>query len=165
MPTKPGMIGEFLMRAGLIDSSGLDRAQRIQSETGVSLGTAIASLGLATEDSVSAVIATRLQLETLSSTLPEVEPEISGLLPSTFCQKHLVAPLSLIGNSLRLAMVDPLDYSAIQDVAFRTSKEIVPVVASQSSILMLLNRSSSDKALSQDAYEDLTGGAPVGEIV
>jgi hypothetical protein len=37
MPTKPGMIGEFLMRAGLIDSSGLDRAQRIQSETGVSL--------------------------------------------------------------------------------------------------------------------------------
>jgi type IV pilus assembly protein PilB len=165
MLTKPGMIGEFLMRAGLIDSSGLDRAQRIQAETGVSLGTAIASLGLATEDSVSAVIANRLQLETLSSTLPEIEAEISGLLPATFCQKNLVAPLSLSGNSLRLAMVDPLDYSAIQDVAFRTSKVIVPVVASQSSILALLNRSSSDTAGSQGAYEDLTGGAPVGEIV
>jgi type IV pilus assembly protein PilB len=165
MPTKPGMIRQFLLQAGLIDSSGLDRAQKIQSETGVSLGTAIASLGLATEDSVSTVIANRLQLECLSLTLPEIDTEISTLLPAQFCKKHLVAPLSLSGNSLRLAMVDPLDYSAIQDVEFRTSKEIVPVVASQSTILTLLNRSSSDSAGSQDAYEDLTGGAPIGEVV
>jgi hypothetical protein len=43
MPTKPEIIGEFLIRAGLIDSPGLDRAQLIQPETGVSLGTAIGS--------------------------------------------------------------------------------------------------------------------------
>jgi type IV pilus assembly protein PilB len=165
MPTKPGMIGDFLMRAGLIDSPGLDRAQRIQSETGVSLGTAIASLGLATEDAVCKVIADRLQLESLSSAPPEIEAGVSALLPAAFCQKHLVVPLSLNGNFLRLAMVDPLDYSAIQDVKFRTSKEILPVVASQSSILALLNSCLSDSAGTQGIYEDLTGGAPIGEIV
>jgi type IV pilus assembly protein PilB len=162
---KHGMVGELLIRSGVIDSSGLDAAQEIQSRTGVSLGKALADLGLASEHAVSAAIAEGLQLECLSAELPEIETEIGGLLPVKFCLKHLVVPLSLKGNSLRLAMADPLDYSAIQDVMFRTSKQVVPVVAGQTSIVTLLNRFSSDPGEGPETYENLTGAISEGEVV
>jgi len=160
-----GIIGELLIRSGVVDSSGLNRAQEIQSKASVSLGKALAELGLASEEAVSAAIAQGLQLERLSPELPEIETEIGALLPANFCRKHLVVPLSLKGNSLRLAMADPLDYSAIQDVMFRTSKQVVPVVASQTSIVMLLNRFSAEAVESQETYEDLTGTIPEVEVV
>ena len=131
MLIKPGMFGELLIRSGVVDSAGLNRAQETQSKTGFSLGKALSDLGLASEDVVSAAIAKGLQLECLGSEMPEIQTEIRALLPAKFCQKHLIVPLSLKGNSLRLAMADPLDYSSIQDVMFRTSKHVVPVVASQ----------------------------------
>src|ERR1700733_10693353 len=139
MLIKPGMFGELLIRSGVVDSAGLNRAQETQSKTGFSLGKALSDLGLASEDVVSAAIAKGLQLECLGSEMPEIQTEIRALLPAKFCQKHLIVPLSLKGNSLRLAMADPLDYSSIQDVMFRTSKHVVPVVASQTSITRLLN--------------------------
>jgi type IV pilus assembly protein PilB len=162
---KPGMVGELLIRSGVIDSSGLSRAQEIHSKTGVSIGKALADLGLASEDAVATAIAQGLQLERLTAELPEIAAEIGALLPAKFCQKHLVVPLSLKGNSLRLAMADPLDYSAIQDVMFRTSKQVVPVVTTQGSIVILLNRLPSDAVEGQETYENLTGAIPEGEVV
>jgi type IV pilus assembly protein PilB len=162
---KPGMVGELLIRSGVIDSSGLSRAQEIHSKTGVSIGKALADLGLASEDAVATAIAQGLQLECLTAELPEITAEIGALLPAKFCQKHLVVPLSLKGCSLRLAMADPLDYSAIQDVMFRTSKQVVPVVTTQGSIVILLNRLPSDAVEGQETYENLTGAIPEGEVV
>jgi type IV pilus assembly protein PilB len=162
---KPGMVGEVLIRSGVVDSSGLSRAQEAQSKAGVSLGKALADLGLASEDAVCAAVAEGLQLECLSVDLPEIEAEIASLLPAKFCHAHLVVPLSLKGNSLRLAMADPLDYSAIQDVMFRTSKQVIPVVASQTSIVMLLNRIPSESVEGQETFENLTGAFPEGEVV
>jgi type IV pilus assembly protein PilB len=159
------MVGEVLIRSGVVDSSGLSRAQEAQSKAGVSLGKALADLGLASEDAVCAAVAEGLQLECLSVDLPEIEAEIASLLPAKFCHAHLVVPLSLKGNSLRLAMADPLDYSAIQDVMFRTSKQVIPVVASQTSIVMLLNRIPSESVEGQETFENLTGAFPEGEVV
>jgi hypothetical protein len=62
-------------------------------------------------------------------------------------------------------MADPLDYSAIQDVMFRTSKQVVPVVASQTSVRLLLSQFSSVAEEGQELYENLTGVVPLGEIV
>lgn len=160
---KPGMIGELLIRLGVIDSAGLNRAQEIQAKCGDSLGKVLADLGLASEEAVSAAIADGLQLECLGAELPE--PKLGAILPGKFCHKHLVVALSLKGNSLRLAMADPLDYSAIQDVMFRTSKQVVPVVASQTSVRLLLSQFSSVAEEGQELYENLTGVVPLGEIV
>lgn len=162
---KPGMVGELLIRAGVIDSAGFNRAQELQAKGGVSLGKALAELGLASEEAVAAAIAKGLHLECLSTELPSVETEIRALLPAEFCDEHMVVPLSLDGNSLRLAMVDPLDYSSIQDVMFRTSKEVIPVVASQTSIVLLLKRLSSEELEGEETFENLTDAIPEGEIL
>ena len=158
-------VGELLVRAGLIDASGLSRAVEIQSKGDVSLGRALADLGLADENAVSAAIAQALRLEQLGAELPEIAPELEVLLPMKFCQKHFVVPLNLKGNSLRLGMADPLDYPTIQDVMFRSSKEVVPVVASQTSIVALLNKFPSEAAEAEETYESLTGAVPEGEVV
>jgi len=162
---KTGVISDLLLRVGLINSSGLERALEVQSKTGGSLGKILADLGLVDESVASAAIAKELRLEYVGADIPEVLTETEGLLPIEFCRKRLVAPLSLENNSLRLAMVNPLDYSTIQDVMFRTNKEVVAVVASESAILALLNHFQSDAIDNQKTYEMLTGLTPEGEIV
>ncbi len=161
---KHGMIGDLLLRAGLVDSSMLERALEIQSKSGVSLGKVLADLGLTDEDAVSAAIARGLQLESLGSELPEIASGVTELLPKEFCRKRMVVPLSLRGNSLRLALADPLDFSTIQDVMFRTSREVVAVVATQTAILALLDRFHSVAEETQETYKLLASVKPEGEV-
>ena len=163
--TKSSGVGELLVRAGLIDASGLSRASEIQAKGEVSLGRALADLGLAEEAAVCAAIAGALRLECLGAELPEIASELEALLPMKFCLKHFVVPLNLKGNALRLGMADPLDYPTIQDVMFRSSREVVPVVASQTSIITLLNRFPSEVVEAEETYESLTGAVPEGEVV
>jgi type IV pilus assembly protein PilB len=163
--TKHSMIGDLLIREGLIDSSGLDRALQVQSKGAVSLSKALADLGLADEAAMISVIAKGLQLDSLGSPSPEIPPGLETLLPLKFCLKHFVVPLSLTGNSLRLGMADPLDYSTIQDVMFRTGKQVLVVVASQTAVLAMLSRSHPDADEGQDSFEMLTNAIPEGEVV
>lgn len=132
--------------------------------SGCSLGRAIADLGLATEESVAQAIAQGLRVEYLGKELPEVAPEMARLLPEEFCRKRLVAPLESQGNILRLALTNPLDYSTIQDVEFRTNNRVAAVVASQSSILSFLDRLYTPAAESQKLYSLLTTVTPAGEL-
>ena len=166
---KGNMVGELLIRNGLIDSSALKRALEIQLKSNISLGKALSDLGFADEDAVAASIAMGLQLECLSASenieLPEIAPELQDLLPVKFCQKHFVVPLSVKGNVLRLGMADPLDYSTIQDVRFRSSKEVVTVVVTQTLIQALLSHWDSDTAESNETYALLTNTVPEGEVV
>src|ERR1700722_3822247 len=163
--TKYNLIGDILIQVALVDSTALDRALAVQSKKNVSLGKALADLGLADERAVTSAIAKGLHLESLDSRLPTLAPELDALLSTQFCQKHLVVPLSLTGNLLRLGMANPLDYSTLQDVTFRTGKQVIAVVASETSILTLLGRSQSDSVESQKTYELLINVTPEGEVV
>ena len=137
---KEEAIGDLLVRAGFIDASGLSRARAAQEKEGISLGKALSTLGLADEQGMAAAIAKSLKLESLGAELPDVSPEVAALLPSDFCRKRLVVPLSLQGKTLRLALADPMDYSTTQDAEFRTGKRIVAVVASLTQIQSLIHQ-------------------------
>jgi type IV pilus assembly protein PilB len=143
---KETAIGDLLVREGIIDPSGLSRARETQEKFGISLGKALATLGLADEQAIVVAIAKILRLESLDTDLLEVAAEVAGLLPSDFCRKRVVAPLSLQGNALRLALADPIDYSTIQDVEFRTGKRVVAVVSSQTRIQSLIHQIFGEEA-------------------
>src|ERR1700674_1066951 len=155
------LIGDLLVRAGLIDSSGLSRSRELQQREGVSLSNALAKLGFADEQSICAAIAESLHLEVMSEEKPEVLPEVIALLPGDFCRKRLVVPLSLQGKTLRVAFADPMDYSTIQDAEFRTGKRVVAVVATETSIQSLLDRFYAPDVSTLD---DLNAAAPHGEV-
>lgn len=89
------IIGELLVRAGLIDSSGLAQAREVQKKDGASLAKALETLRLADGESVSAAIAESLHLELLCGDVADILPEVVALLPGDFCRKRLVVPLSV----------------------------------------------------------------------
>ncbi len=152
------LIGDLLIRAGLIDTSALSRAREEQQKRVISLSSALANLGLADERGITVAIAKSLQLESLSAELPDVSPDVSALLPADFCRKRQIVPLSLKGKALRLAVINPMDYATTQDAEFRSGKRVTAVVASEASIRALLDRvypvqEEADQVLSASGLE------------
>jgi type IV pilus assembly protein PilB len=137
---KQTAIGNLLVRSGIIDATGLARAREAQEKDGISLSKALATLGLADEHGMVTAIAQSLRLEALGPELPEVAAEVVALLPAEFCRKRAVVPLSLQGKILRLVVVDPTDYSTIQDAEFRSGKRVLAVVATHTQIQSLIQR-------------------------
>src|SRR5579863_10465538 len=137
---KETAIGDLLVQAGLVDTAGLCQAREAQVRNQVSLGKALANLGLADEDLSAAAIAKKLRMELLGNVVPPIASEVAILLPPDFCRKRLVLPLSVQGGMLRLAMTDPFDLSTIQDVEFQTSKRVTAVVVSETKLESLLKR-------------------------
>jgi type IV pilus assembly protein PilB len=137
---KETAIGKLLVCSGIIDDAGLARAREAQEKNGGSLSKALTTLGLANERGMVEAIATGMRLESLDPELPEVPADVAALLPSDFCRKRAVVPLSLQGKILRLVIADPMDYSTIQDAEFRSGKRILAVVASPSQVQSLIHR-------------------------
>jgi type IV pilus assembly protein PilB len=159
---KETAIGDLLVRAGIIDATGLSRARETQEKSGISLTKALATLGLADEQRMVAAIAKSMRLEALEPELPEVPAEVAALLPADFCRKRAVVPLSIQGKILRLALADPMDYSTIQDAEFRSGKRILAVVASHTQIQSLIHQIYPEEA---PANLDALGVAGVqGEV-
>jgi type IV pilus assembly protein PilB len=158
-----GFVGDLLIRAGLVDAAGLARGLEAQSQQMTTLGRALAGLGLAKESAVAAAIASALHLEYLEGEPPEVGAAVAALLPAAFCRKNGIASLSSDGKLLRVAVTNPMDYSVLQDVEFRTGKKAVTVVVTQTWIETLIHRlyPDADVALS---YDMLDAVKPAGEV-
>ena len=152
------LIGDLLMRAGVIDADGLTRAREVQKNQGVSLPKALSIAGLAAEQTIYNAIAQSLHLDLLTDDKVDVLPEVLALLPGDFCRKRLVAPLSLKGKSLRVAFADPSEYSVTQDVEFRSGKHVVAVVASDTVLRSLLDRFYPEDLSTGVGMQDDPGG-------
>jgi type IV pilus assembly protein PilB len=158
-----GFVGELLIRNGVIDAAGLARARQSQMANGGTLARALASLGLADESAVAAAIASALHLEYLDGDLPPVAADVAALLPAEFCRKTGAVPIGLEGGRLRLAVTDPMEYSVFQDVEFRTGKQAVGVVVTQTWIEKLVAQlyPEPQRGVSYDLLQRVD---PAGEV-
>jgi type II secretory ATPase GspE/PulE/Tfp pilus assembly ATPase PilB-like protein/ActR/RegA family two-component response regulator len=161
--SSPGFVGDVLIRAGMIDAAGLARGIEAQSRQSTTLGRALAGLGLAEESAVAAAIASALHLEYLDGAPPAVDEATMALLPAAFCRKRGAAPLSVDGNILRVAVTDPMDYSVLQDVEFRTEKTAIAVVVTQTWLEQLFRLWYPD-AERATTYDMLDTAKPAGEV-
>jgi type IV pilus assembly protein PilB len=158
-----GFVGDLLIRAGVVDAAGLARGLEAQSRRPMTLGRALAGLGLAEESAVAAAIASALHLEFLGGEPPEISEAVAALLPVEFCRKRGVAPLALDGSILRVATTDPVDYSVLQDVQFRIGKKAVAVVVTETWLEQVFARlyPDADRAAT---YDMLAQARPAGEV-
>jgi type IV pilus assembly protein PilB len=156
-----GLIGDLLIQAGVTDADGLARAIALQSTRPSSIGRALANLGLADESLVATSIASALRLECIVGDSEAASDDVAALLPVEFCRKRGAIPLSLEGSLLRLAVGDPLDYSLIQDVEFRTGKKVVAVVVTETWLERMMPLQYPERA---SAYDLLAGVDPAGEV-
>jgi type IV pilus assembly protein PilB len=158
-----GFIGDLLIRQGVVDAEGMTRALAVPAAQAMTVGRALAMLGLAEESVVGAVIASALHLEFVDGDLPVIPGDVAALLPAEFCRKAHAVPLGRAGNVIRVAMSDPMNDSVLQDVRFRTGKKAVAVVATQTWIERL-SRQIYPPESGATSYDMLTNVNPAGEV-
>lgn len=117
------LLGEQLVEKGLISRDKLWEALRVQSKTGEKLGRVLVNMGLVTEEHIEETMGSRRE------SLKNIDPEIIRIIPEQLVKRHNVIPLRKEGNKLVVAITDPLNVVAIDDLRLVTGLEIEPVLA------------------------------------
>jgi type IV pilus assembly protein PilB len=130
-----GKLGEILLKESLITPDQLKQALDHQKMNGGRLGNSLVKLGFLNDDEVTAVLSRQYGVPSINLAYFEVDPNVTKLIPMDTAAKYQVLPLSRVGSSLTLAMVDPTNVFAMDDIKFMTGFNIEPVVASEAAIL------------------------------
>ncbi len=129
-----GKLGEILIKEKLISQEQLKQALEFQKSNGGRLGNALVKLNLLTDDEVTAVLSRQYGVPSINLAYFEVDPNVIKLIPMETAMKYQILPLSRVGSSLTVAMVDPTNVFAMDDIKFMTGFNIEPVVASETAI-------------------------------
>jgi type IV pilus assembly protein PilB len=131
-------LGEILVRENLISPQKLREALDHQREHGGRLGFNLVKLGLVSDDMITAVLSRHYGIPSVNLDLFSIEPSVLRLIPQEVAQKHSVLPLSRVGATLTLAMVDPTNVFALDDVKFMTGLNVEPVVVAEGSVQLAI---------------------------
>lgn len=127
-------LGEILVRENLISPQHLREALDYQREHGGRLGYNLVKLGLVSDDMITAVLSRQYGIPSVNLELFKIDEHVLHLIPQEVAQKYSVLPLSRVGASLTLAMVDPTNVFAMDDIKFMTGLNVEPVVVAEASI-------------------------------
>ncbi len=127
-------LGEILVRENLISAQHLREALDYQREHGGRLGYNLVKLGLVTDDMITAVLSRQYGIPSVNLDLFKIDESVLRLIPQEVAQKYSVIPLSRVGATLTLAMVDPTNVFAMDDIKFMTGLNVEPVVVAEVSI-------------------------------
>ncbi|MCS7233859.1 MAG: GspE/PulE family protein [Synergistetes bacterium] len=131
-------LGELLLEAGAITRSQLDKALEEQKKTGERLGVVLAKQGILTEKEIASVIAKQLNIPFVSIRKEKIDPKVLSLVPESFARRHVLIPIEIKNNKLFVAMSDPLNVVAKDELSLLTGYDIEVAVASGSEIKQLI---------------------------
>ncbi|MCC6335460.1 MAG: type IV-A pilus assembly ATPase PilB [Myxococcales bacterium] len=145
-----GRLGELLVRENLISVQQLRKAQEEQQKTGTRIGTALIKTGAIEESKLTDFLSKQYGVPAINLKEFDIDQEIIKLVPKDVATKHLVLPVNRAGSSLIVAMCDPSNIYAVDDLKFLTSYNIEPVVASEPAIREAIERYYAEKGPSLD---------------
>ena len=140
MLRKEIMLGELLVKKGLINSEQLEDALREQRKSGGFLGTTLVKLGKVSEEELYPVLAEQLGVEYTKLKSRYVDPVVIEAVPAKFVSHYKFIPLDLSGSLLTAAVTNPLDVHVLDDLKLHLGYEIRPVLASESDIVDAIRR-------------------------
>src|SRR6476469_7304408 len=149
-----GRLGELLVRENLISVQQLRKAQEEQQKTGTRIGTALIKTGAIEESKLTDFLSKQYGVPAINLKEFDIDPEIIRLVSKEVAEKHLVIPVNRAGPSLIVAMADPSNIYAVDDLKFLTGYNIEAVVASELAIREAIERYYAEKGPSM---EDLVG--------
>lgn len=149
-------IGDLLIEKGLITPAQLAEALKEQTVSGKRLGAILIERGYVTEDDLAEGVAERLGLPKLSIASLVIDPQVVSRVSVDLARKHTLIPIFAIGNSLTLAMADPLNIIAIDEIRYQTGCDIKRAVARPSEIREAIDRYYSVA----DSLNQIMGIAP-----
>jgi len=128
-------LGDLLVKEKIITPEQLEQATKTQKEQSCRLGSALVKLGFLTDEDVTNFLSRQYGVPAINLSYFEIDPAVVKLIPFETAKRYQILPLSRVGASLTIAMVDPTNVFAMDDIKFMTGFNIEPVVASESSIL------------------------------
>jgi type IV pilus assembly protein PilB len=146
-------LGELLVREKLISLQQLRQAQEEQRKNGSNLGYALAKLGYISDGEITSFLSSQYRVPAVNLDEYEMDPELVKLVSREVCEKHKIVPLSRSGAALVVAMADPTNLHAIDDIKFLTGFNVEPVVASETGIIAAIERAYSSGAATN--YDDM----------
>ena len=127
-------IAELLVRGGIVSRDQLIQAQEKERDNGSSVIRELVRLGFTTEDTLTEFLAKQFNIEKADLNPAEIEDSVFGLVPPQLVQKHQLVPVKLLGSTLTVAMADPTDLVAINEVKFITGYGVRVMLAPPSAI-------------------------------
>jgi len=127
-------LGEILVRENLITPQQLREALEYQRESGGRLGSNLVKLGIISDDVITAVLSRQYGVPSINLELFQIEESTIALIAQEVALKYTVLPISKVGATLTLAMADPTNVFAMDDIKFMTGLNVEPVIASEASI-------------------------------
>src|SRR6478735_5142096 len=146
-------LGELLVRENLISLSQLQKAQEEQRKTGARLGYSLTKLGILDETELTNFLSKQYGVPSINLADFEISPDVLQLVPAELAKRHQLLPVNRAGATLIVAMSDPSNIYAIDDLKFRTGLNIEVVVASEVAIDEAITRYYEK----QVSYDDVLG--------
>ncbi len=132
-------LGSMLIQAGVVTEKQLEEALKEQESTGDRLGSTLIKLGFISEETLAQFLSQQLRVPAVNLLEEEISPEVLPLISPEMAHRYQVVPLGRMGRLLTLAMVNPTDIYAIEDIKFHTGLEVSPAVATEGSVRKALD--------------------------
>ncbi len=133
-------IGELLLKEKRISPEQLQEALNYQKASGGKLGLNLVKLGFVKDEEITALLSRQYGVPSISLGDFEIDQSVVKLIPAETAQKYQILPLSRAGATLTIAMTDPTNVFAMDDIKFMTGYNVEPVVASQSAVVEAIAR-------------------------
>jgi len=138
--TRRKRLGDYLVEAGVITDQQLQQALIEQKNSGLKLGDQLITSGLISEQQLIDTLQTQLNIPFVNLSRVEIEQRAINLIPDKLARRYNVLPLRIENNRLIVAMEDPLDYYAIDDIRMGTGFVVEPVMTRREDLQRLINR-------------------------
>ena len=148
-------LGEILLKESLITQDQLDKALEFQRSNGGKLGSCLTKMGYITDDDITGVLSRQYGVPSINLKYYEIDPNVIKLIPQDTALRYQVVPLSRVGSVLTIAMTDPTNVFAMDDIKFMTGFNVEPVVASESAIGEAITRFYGGGASSHEELSNL----------
>src|SRR5688500_10974894 len=148
-------IGELLLKEKRITPEQLQEALNYQRQNGGKLGFNLIKLGYVKDEEITALLSKQYGVPSIALAQFEIDPGVVKLVPAETAQKYQIVPLSRAGATLTIAMTDPTNVFAMDDIKFMTGYNVEPVVASETAVIEAI----------QKYYGKAAAGAPAAPPV
>src|SRR5215467_12167767 len=133
-------IGELLLKEKKITPDQLQQALAAQKANGGKLGYNLVKMGFVKDEEITALLSKQYGVPSINLTQFEIDPAVIKLIPPDTAQKYQIVPLSRSGATLTIAMTDPTNVFAMDDIKFMTGYNVEPVVASEIAVMEAIER-------------------------
>lgn len=146
-------MGDKLVENGYISSEQLERALSLQRGTGKRIGEILIEQGLISAETLTSVLTDLLNIESVLLTPSIINPRATSLIPENICKRYTIFPFKIENNNLSVAMADPQDRVAMQDIRRISGKNIIPYISSMGEINQAIDSSYSSTDLNKAINE------------